>query len=80
MENGRDVGDVIIKLMEIIPDSEEKLKSEISEFYNTLWNKAPELRRSYVFWKPLGEILNNNIAVFDAEWKTTLLETFNNNN
>jgi hypothetical protein len=79
MENGRDVGDVIVNLMKIIPENEENLRHEVAVFYNTLWNQAPELRRSSMFWKPLGEILNSHIYVIDQPWKKTLLETFNNN-
>jgi hypothetical protein len=79
MKKGRDVGDVIVNLMKIIPENEENLRHDVGMFYNTLWNQAPELRRSSMFWKPLGEILNNHICVIDQPWKKTLLETFNNN-
>jgi hypothetical protein len=73
----RDVYDICKQIMDTIPDSEVELLYQLRKFYDTLWNQAPELRRSAMFWKPLGNILNNNIQSLDQDWQKKVLKLFN---
>ena len=74
----RDVGDICKQIMDIVPDSEVELLYQLRKFYDTLWNQAPELRKSTIFWKPLGNILNQNIDSFEQDWQKKILNLFNN--
>jgi hypothetical protein len=74
----RDVYAVCEEIMKIIPDSETELLFQLRKFNDTLWNQAPELRRSAMFWRPLGNILQKNITDFEHEWQKNVLKMFNN--
>ena len=77
MEN-RSVVHIIVQLLEIIPDSEEKLRKEIKEYNDSLWNQAPELLKRGHCWIPLQQIMNNNITEIDTDWKKKTVMLFNN--
>ena len=47
------------------------------DYKETLWNKAPEVRKSSECWIPLQNILNKQITNFDDDWKIQLLNIFN---
>ena len=76
--SARDVTKVISELIKFIPAEETVLLHEIKTYKDSLWNQAPELKRSSHCWIPLQEILQRNIVDIDTEWKKSLLEIFNN--
>ena len=73
----RSVLTVIDDLLKEIPENEDKLIEEILDYNDSLWNKAPELLRSYECWFPLQCILSKYILDFNTEWKVKLLSIFN---
>ena len=78
MNTPRDVAVVCEQILKMVPISEIKLRNELQEFHDNLWNKAPEIRRSSELWKPFGNILSLNIATIDEDWKQQILRLFNN--
>lgn len=74
----RDVYDITKQIMDLVPDSEVELLYQLRKFQDGLWNQAPELRISAMFWKPLGNILNKNIDSFEEDWQKKILKLFNN--
>jgi hypothetical protein len=74
----RSVVDIIVQLLKIIPDNEEKLIKEIKEYSDTLWNQAPELLTRGHCWVPLQQIMNDNITEIDTDWKKKTFMLFNN--
>jgi len=73
----RQIDDVIIQLLEVIPDNEHQLISDIKTYDRNLWNRAPELRNNSEFWIALGDVFNRNIPHIDTPWKQQLLNIFN---
>jgi hypothetical protein len=73
----RSVDKVIEKILTVIPESESNLILELRDYYYTLWNKAPELLKTDIFWIPLGKILENHITNMDKEWKIQTRKIFN---
>jgi hypothetical protein len=73
----RDVVDICQKIIDIVPVSEATLLIQLLKFKDSLWNQAPELRKDATLWKPLGNILNQNIDSFDEEWQKKILKLFN---
>jgi len=73
----RSVDNVIKQLLTVIPEKETNLIYDIKNYYDTLWNQAPELLKSKQCWEPLGNILNNNIQNIDEEWKVKLVKIYN---
>jgi hypothetical protein len=78
MNNPRDVATVCKKVLNVIPPLELELISELNKFYESLWNKAPEIRKGAELWKQFGYILSSNITEIDEDWKQTVLKLFNN--
>ena len=77
VEQGRCVVDIIDQLLHVIPDEELYLKTILIDYKDSLWNKAPEVRRSSECWLPLKNILAEHITNFDKEWKRQILNIFN---
>ena len=73
----RSVDKVLKKIIELVPEEEEKIKTALNEYLDSLWNKAPEVRRSFECWYPLQKILSSQISTFDKEWKQQILKEFN---
>ena len=73
----RSVLDVIKQILVEIPDSECNLKMEITKYYESLWNKAPETLKSRETWFPFQVMLSKNILPLDDEWKYKVLSIFN---
>ena len=65
----RDVYEICDKILNLVPDTEEELIYQLMRFRETLWNQAPELRKSDIFWKPLTNILERNITSFNEDWQ-----------
>ena len=73
----RSVIPVIKEILLEIPDSETKLKKEIEDYMESLFNKAPEILFTSETWIPLQIILSKNINDFNTEWKMKTLKIFN---
>jgi hypothetical protein len=74
----RNVDKVIKQLLEVIPETETKLISELNEYYSNLWNQAPELLSTAPYWVPVAKILGSNIGDLDDEWKSKVHKIFTN--
>ena len=68
---------VIDEMLNVIPKSEKTVVSELTNYKNSLWNKAPELLQGSECWIPLQNILSKNIPTIDKPWKQQLLKIFN---
>lgn len=71
------VVEIIPKLLEVIPFTEEKLIIDIKKYKESLWNKAPELHQSSELLNPLIVILNKNIVSIEYDWQKKLVAIFN---
>lgn len=90
MSSHRDFKTVVSVLLRIIPENEVTLREKINYYLDAihyekhrdeLWNQAPELLPillNSIYFKELGEILNEEIQEFDAEWKFNLVKVYNN--
>jgi len=74
----RNVDKVIKQLLEVIPETETKLISELNGYYSNLWNQAPELLSTARYWVPVAKILGSNIGDLDDEWKSKVHKIFTN--
>ena len=74
----RCVVDVIRQLVQVIPENERELIQDLEKYANGLWNIAPELLETAVYWRPLAKILGKHIEEIDTEWKETLVKIHNN--
>lgn len=76
----RDVVIVIDKILELIPpNNESMLINELEEFKESLWNKAPEVRKYRDSFLPVQQILSRHISTIDEAWKMEVLHIFNTN-
>ena len=80
MTNARSVIDVMNEILQLVPESETTLITEITKYKETLWNQSPEALKTEYCWKPFQSIMNRNIKNIDTEWKRDLLKIFNNTN
>ena len=69
---------VIKQMMEIIPENETALISDLDTFMNGLWNKAPEILKTSCCWIPFTEIMEKNVTKIDKLWKEEIVKIFNN--
>jgi hypothetical protein len=77
MTTARDVTVVINQLLNIIPMEERDIRNRLTVYHDSLWNQAPEARRTYDCWQPLMIILNELIPNIDTEWKRNMLNIIN---
>jgi hypothetical protein len=81
----RDIVDVYNKIIKIIPDDKIELKSLLKEFIDSIWNKAPEVRRGPETFVPFGNILINYIPNIlelthdEPRWKFDVRDIFEGN-
>ena len=54
------VYDAYIRIMQIIPEDNSKLRDELTKYIDSLWNIAPEEFETEYFWIPFIKILNSN--------------------
>jgi hypothetical protein len=80
MKEARSVDKVLDKIISIIPEQEIELKTELKMYLDSLYNKAPEVRRSHECWIPLRNILISKVPIFDENWKCLVLQEFNGSN
>ena len=76
-EKNRCVVDFIPELLKIIPNEETELIDKLTQYINSLWNKAPEITRSYECWEPLQNILTIYVKQIDTDWKRKMVRMFN---
>jgi len=68
---------VIDEMLNVIPKSEKTVVSELTNYKDSLWNKAPEVLQGNECWIPLQNILSKNITNIDTQWKEYLVRIFN---
>jgi hypothetical protein len=78
MVNARSVVDVMDEILQLVPESDTTLITEITKYKETLWNQSPEALKTEYCWLPLQYIMNRNVGLIDTEWKQELLKVFNN--
>jgi hypothetical protein len=88
MPSYRNVGDVIQRLLDVIPEDQTLLREKIIEFNDTtiknvaprhkdMWNQAPELMNG-IYFQELGCILEETTGEIDTDWKRTMVKVFAN--
>jgi hypothetical protein len=77
---GRLVEDVLKIIMNIIPENEVELIKDLDSYDKSLFNKAPELRRSGECWIPFINILDLHIPNIVDEWHVKIRDILNNEN
>jgi len=77
MTRARDVVVVISQLLNIIPVEEEGIRRRLTTYRESLWNQAPEARRTSECWQPLMSILNALITDIDTNWKRNMVNIVN---
>lgn len=77
MSNKRQISEVIVEFVALIPETEVELIAKIKDYDKELWNQAPELRNSDMFWAALAYTLQENIPEIDTPWKEQMLKIFN---
>jgi hypothetical protein len=66
---GRMVTDIIIAILDKIPCEETKLITHLTSYYETLFNKAPEVLKTCDTWMPFIHILNRHIPAIKEHWQ-----------
>jgi hypothetical protein len=79
MQTLRDIEDVHKKIIAIIPDENKDLKNELNEFIDSIWNLAPELRKSGYTFLPYQNILLKHLDHDNLNnvWKPQIKHIFN---
>jgi hypothetical protein len=86
--NYRNIGYVIERLLEVIPEDQLLIREKIIEFSNTTlknvaprhfdkWNQAPEVMNS-IYFAELANILSECSPAIDTDWKRTMVKVFAN--
>jgi len=75
----RDVVDVINQMLEVIPISQTLLINELQIYKESIWNKAPEVRKTRNCFLPVQNLLSRHILFIDEDWKLEVLHIFNLN-
>jgi hypothetical protein len=86
--NYRNIGYVIERLLEVIPEDQLLIREKIIEFNNTTltnvaprhfdkWNQAPEVMNR-IYFAELANILSECSPVIDTDWKRTMVKVFAN--
>jgi hypothetical protein len=75
---GRDVKEIIITIMEIIPETEIELLKDLNILKDNLAFKPPELRKTGYCWIPFTNLLNNYIPEIKEEWQIKIQNILHN--
>jgi hypothetical protein len=79
MENYPRSVDIVIKqVLEVVPETETNLIKDLTKYYNSLWNQAPESLKDSYCWVPFSNILNYYINSEDEEWQKKVIKIFTN--
>ena len=76
----RPIEQVYKLIIEQIPQDQIKLKLELEQFIESIWNKAPEVRSSGEVYLPFANILSKYIAPHEPNlsgWKKKVVDIFN---
>jgi hypothetical protein len=79
MENCRDIIDVYKQIDAVIPDEHNELKLSLEKYIKSLWNKAPEFRKSAETYFYFAKILENYVSNHsnnNEEWTQTMKKIF----
>ena len=76
-EEPRDIHDVIYSILEVIPETETKLRKELEKFSNKLIYTPPEMINCRDFWLIFADILNRNIRHIKEEWQVKIQKIVN---
>jgi len=72
----RSVANIIERIIPVIPDNEKNVREDIKKFYETLWNKAPEILKSKELWLELHYILVKNVTELETPWKKEIIDIY----
>ena len=75
----RYVDDVIIKVLQFIPESEINIRNALINYKLSLFNKSPEALKTSDCWLPFINIMNSFITDFDENWKIIIRNIICNN-
>jgi hypothetical protein len=73
----RNVGVVIDQMLEVIPDEESVLRTDIINYGQSLWNVAPEMLSKGEYFIGVQRILTTSIGPIDKPWKREVQKIFN---
>jgi hypothetical protein len=73
----RDIFEIIVKILEVIPKDQEKLITSLNKYFDKLEFMPPEYLFGYYSWGPLGDILNKNIPIIKEEWQIKIRDIIN---
>lgn len=76
-EEPRDIQDVICSTLEIIPETEIKLRNELEKLNNKILYKPPEMINCTEFWLMFANILNRNIPHIKEDWQIKIQKIVN---
>ena len=76
-EQPRDIQDVICSILEVIPKTETKVRTELEKFSNKILYKPPEMLNCPDFWLMFANILNRNIPHITQEWQIQIQKIIN---
>lgn len=85
MENLRDIYDVYEIIDSYIPYEYNELKKDLKDYIDSIWNQAPEVRRSSDTYIPFANILIKYIPNIsdlqpnDEKWKYNIKNIFEGN-
>jgi hypothetical protein len=74
----RDIFEIIVKILEVIPKDQEKLITSLNKYFDKLEFMPPEYLFGYYSWGPLGDILNKNIPEVKEDWQIKIRDIINN--
>jgi len=76
-KKSRDIQDVIYSILEVIPETETKLRKELEKFSNKMIYKPPEMINCSDFWLMFANILNRNIPDIKKDWQIKIQKIVN---
>lgn len=83
MSEPRDIIDVYKKIDAVIPEEHKRLKDELEIYVQTLYYKAPEVRKSGDLYIEFAKILENyvlNYTTMEEPWIFQMKKIFNGEN
>jgi len=76
MKKGADMA--IAKMLQMIPLTETKLRTILQKYKDKLEEIHPlEMRNMHYCWKPVQQILIENVENIDCEWKRAIIHIYN---
>jgi len=78
MTTGLDICVVINQLLGAVPREQTVLLDALTNYRDSLWNQAPEARRTAELWRPFMALLNHHIPHIDTDWKQNMVNIVNN--